>query len=262
MPNLLPGGVLEGDGFLSLERDFLIDVMTPPITKGLVGSYFMTALSKKGHLYNHADPSKPLIARGRPELWPTFARTDSNNCFDTGLKLSKRSHVFAIVRPPKPGAANAQKGMPFSDWVEAPLPRGLAVEMKATDTQVSMTGYLSYVDGSNKGTGGFIDYAGPDDFQIVMMGYFDNNYAGAGIYDPKTGRFVLTNYPTTVDIALTGRTLLLGGNYSQKEFQGKQDIVGALVYDGVSMTLDDFAKIAQSIRNVMGPQTGIWKPAQ
>ncbi|CAI0730736.1 DUF11 domain-containing protein [Serratia entomophila] len=262
MPNLMPGGVLEGEGFLSLERDFLTDVMMPPITAGLVGCYFMTALSKKGHLHNYADPTRPLTERGRPDLWPTFARTDSNNCFDTGLKLSRRSHVFAIVRPPSPGATNAQKGMPFSDWVDAPPPRGLAVEMSATDTRISMTGYLSYTDGTNKAAGGFIDYPTPDDFQIVMMGYYDSAYAGAGIYDPNTGQFVINTFPNPGSVTVTDRTLLLGGNYSTREFQGKQDVVGALVYDGIKMVPADYAAIGQFIRNVMGPQVGIWRPAQ
>ncbi|HEP0988307.1 TPA: hypothetical protein QIX85_000347 [Serratia marcescens] len=260
MPDLFPGGSLPGDGFLSLERDFLTSVIVPPVTAGLIGAYYTSMLSKNGHLYNHANPSKPLVERGRPDLRATYARCDARNCFDTGIKLSKRSHVFAIVRPPVPGTAAKDKGMPFSDWVDAPPPRGMAVEMVATKTRVSMTGYLSYTNGTAPGAGGFIDYPYPDDFQIVMVGSYDTSYAGAGIYDPATGKFVINPFPTPIDIQITDRTLLLGGNYSEREFQGKQDIVGALVYDGVLMTPTDFSKIAQFLRNVSGPQCGWWLP--
>ena len=259
MPDLFPGGSLAGDGFLSLKKDFLSEIMIPPITAGLKGAYYPAALSKKGELYNHADSTKPLTRKGTLELFANYARCDSKNCFDTGLQTTSKTTIFAIAKPPVNGLP--ERGLAISDWTDqvADL-RGSAIEMR---TQANGDIFVAEYVGRPNGTYlsatqnlAAANILGTTGFQIVMLSWNDGSYSSGGVYNPITKSFIISNHASGVT-ALTGRNILLGGNHSKVSFLGKQDIAGALIYDGKSFNITEFDTVGTWLYFTMCKQLGI-----
>ncbi|CAI0767824.1 Uncharacterised protein [Serratia entomophila] len=241
------GIILPGDNYQRVS-EISSPLMTPPDTTGLIGAYFPGVLAKKGELYNYANSAKPLKKVGKPDLFGSFARCDSDNCFDTDIKVGTNTTMYVIARTPTAGATAVDRGLAISDWSEGPS-RGVALELRTTADGLQAFGYLTPERvGSVQ-----VQTENRQGFNIFLFAHKDGAYAGVGIYEPSLRKFKVSNFKADV-LVPTGRNILFGGHYSEVEFLGKQDIAGALIYEGVTHNYDN---IGNYLWDFMMPQSGM-----
>ncbi|CAI0848599.1 Uncharacterised protein [Serratia entomophila] len=267
MNGMLPtwrGVVYPGDNYDKLS-DYIKPIFVPPDTKNLVGAYYPAMLSKKGALYNHWTKDNTLTAINKPFLFDTFARCSVENCFDMNIKTGANTVMFVIARAPALGAPTSERGLAISDWVDAPSPRGVAIELRRADDRIRCFGYLSRDAG-----GGIIreDATGVellastgadlDGFNIYILAWLNGAWGGVGVYNPDIKNFQIVNFANGT-LAQTGRNLRLGGHYPTTvppaQFTGWQDVAGCLIYEGRT---DNFYKpIGDYLYFDAMPQLGI-----
>ncbi|CAI1774351.1 Uncharacterised protein [Serratia entomophila] len=264
MLNTWRGVVYPGDNYDKLS-DYIKPIFIPPDTNGLVGAYYPAMLSKKGALYNHWTNQNSVLAVNKPFLFDTFSRCSADNCFDLNIKTGTNTIMFVIARAPALGAPTSERGLVISDWIDAPSPRGVAIELRRVADGVQCFGYLS-----RDGGGGVINEdsrgvdlqastgADLDGFNIYLLAWLNGAWGGVGVYKPDIKNFQISQFPNGT-LVQTGRNLRLGGHYPTTmlpaQFTGWQDVAGCLVYEGRTDTF--YKSVGDYLYYTAMPQLGI-----
>lgn len=254
MPSIGNGVVIPGDGYPRLST-FTTPLMTPP-GANIISAYFLGGIAKKGVLHNYADPDRPLVMKGNPEIFRNFARCDFSNCFDTGMQFPTNAVRFIVIARPSP---EANRGLAFSDYDSA----GKTVAAKGSYMDASLsgktvTGTFLWSSSTTGSVSKQIEQPNAEGFQIFSGAHYPKSHILTSMYNMTTGENDSGSGSATSTNAYTssGRNILIGGHYDNTgKYLGTVDVAGFMIVSW-GTNVNDAMKWLYATQ---GPQLGMWR---
>ncbi len=231
----------------------LFSVMaSPPVTDGLVGSYFL-GTKNADPTYNFANPSLPLLQNGTPNFTAQYATCSRNGgYFDTQLKSTTEMTIFAINLVSGAGGL-IQVVSNFQVVSGTGALQGDALFSLSTAAQAA----------AQQTTGGSIAAVqsvsdAPDgDFKVSAMAVLSTPSVLAAYWnDALTMQSTTTNM---TDRGIVTDNLLIGASPATDDFLQNTSISAVLIYNrALPETSGQMEQVFAWLRSTVGVQAGIW----
>jgi len=221
-----------------------------PVKGGLIGLY---AFSKNEmvSVYNHADPSKPLIKVGSPTINKFGALLSKNHCFDSTL-LSAGNVTFMAVAKPIKVSSNEASALLISNFASGTPVAGDSLGFRGSPANQA-GGFGGRADGSTTAAPVDISAANENNWN-----FFATRITAAGnvrAYWGSNGSLVSPDSVPGSRAVETVRTLRVGGHYGL-ERNGVANVALAAIFHS-SLDAGQVQSNYEYLRDVWAPAFGV-----